>query len=263
MSQSIDYSILDQPDVLRVIFSPRKGWTPPPPKATDFIVPIEDDVSIACRFYRSGHSSPSILYFHGNGEIVYDYDEVAPYYNKLGINLFVTDIRGFGQSTGTPCYSNLVSDAPILLAYLRNLLEVLNYTGPLFVMGKSMGSMPALELALRHPEHITGLIIESASISLGSLMATFFPTLPQDKLKEMEELNLERVRTVRMPSMFIHGENDKVIPHELGQIFYESIGSEDKRFVTISGAGHIDVMAIGMEQYFSAISEFVLRRMPA
>lgn len=259
MSQTIDYSILDQPDVLRVIFSPREGWTSPTATATDFIVPVEDNVSIACRFYKSSRTSPSILHFHGNGEIVYDYDEVASQYNRLGINLFVTDYRGFGQSNGIPSYSYLVSDAPILLAYFRNLLEVLNYTDSLFVMGKSMGSMPALELALNFPEYINGLIIESASISLGSLMAKFFPSLPQDKLKEMEKINLERVRSICMPSLFIHGEKDEVIPHELAEIFYGNIGSEEKKLVTIPFAGHSDVMIVGKERYFSAISEFVFK----
>ena len=259
MPRKIDYSILDQPDILKIIFSPREGWTPPPPTATDFTVPVEDNIFIACRFYDSGHDSPSILYFHGNGEIVYDYDEVAPNYIELGINLFVTDFRGFGQSNGDPSYLNIASDAPILFNYFRNLLEVKNYKGPLFVMGKSMGSMPALELALDFPQHIDGLIIESATFSLGSLMATFFPSLPLAKLDEMEEINLERIRSITMPSIFIHGENDEVIPHRLAVVSYNSIGSKDKKLVTIYGAGHADVMAMGTEQYFAAVSEFVFK----
>ena len=54
-------------------------------------------------------------------------------------------------------------------------------------------------------------------------------------------------------------ENDEVIPHRLAVVSYNSIGSKDKKLVTIAGAGHAEVMAVGREQYFTAISEFVFK----
>ena len=50
---------------------------------------------------------------------------------------------------------------------------------------------------------------------------------------------------------------DQIIPHEQAVVFYENVGSREKRLLTIPGAGHNDMLLLGLEQYFSAISEFV------
>jgi len=34
------------------------------------------------------------------------------------------------------------------------------------------------------------------------------------------------------------------------------VGSKDKKLLTIPGAGHNDIMLIGMREYFSAIRDF-------
>ena len=104
-----EYSLLDRPDILQFTFYPRKEARRGPPNSTDYFIPVGDEVSICCRFYVHSHSSPSILFFHGNGEIASDYDDVAPIYNQRSINLFVTDYRGYGLSGGTPTFTNMVA----------------------------------------------------------------------------------------------------------------------------------------------------------
>ncbi len=259
MRQRVDYSYLDQPHILAAVFYPRESCTPPPAGATDHTVPVDDGVSISCRFYSKGAQCPSILYFHGNGEVVCDYDEVAPHYNALGINLFVADYRGYGGSTGKPSFANLVADAHPVFDHFRGILRSNGHTGRLFVMGRSMGSMPAIELASNYGGQIDGLIIESASASLGRLLTVFFPNLASSRLQAIESANLERVRSITTPVVFIHGEHDAIIPHALAVEFFENIGSRDKKLVTIAAAGHTDLMSVGKEQYLSAIREFVFR----
>ena len=105
------YSILDRPEVLQFIFYPRKDVSKSPPNSTDCSVPVGEGTSIGCRFYVHSHESPSILLFHGNGEVVSDYDGIAPIYHHTGLNLFVADYRGYGASGGTPTFTNMVSDA--------------------------------------------------------------------------------------------------------------------------------------------------------
>ncbi|MCK7530646.1 MAG: hypothetical protein MZV63_06165 [Marinilabiliales bacterium] len=46
-----------------------------------------------------------MLLFHGNGEIVADYDEIAGAYRELGAALLVVDYRGYGRSGGEPLLS--------------------------------------------------------------------------------------------------------------------------------------------------------------
>jgi alpha-beta hydrolase superfamily lysophospholipase len=253
----MDFSQLDQPFILMFVFHPREDWTPPPPGAVDHAVPVADGVSVGCRFYPVSESAPSILFFHGNGEVVYDYDGIATLYNRAGVNLFVADYRGYGRSGGTPTFTNTVADAPIIFDYFRDTLRSGGYTGPLFVMGRSLGSLSAVELALGRAEQFKALIIESGFASAGRLLSLLNPLMPFPSSGDFEKANLERIRSIAMPLLLIHGEYDEIIPHEQAEIFHENAGSEDKRLLTIPGAGHNDIMLVGMEAYFSSIREFV------
>ena len=94
-----DYSLADNPSTLRFIFYPREDVTPCPENAFDLLVPVGSEVSIACRFHVGHREWPWILFFHGNGEVVSDYDEVASVYHEKKLNLAVADYRGYGASS--------------------------------------------------------------------------------------------------------------------------------------------------------------------
>ena len=257
MTYRIDYSALDQPHILGFVFYPRRDWTTPPPGAADHQVPVEEGVSVSCRSYPVGAGAPNILFFHGNGEVVCDYDDMAPLYNREGINFFVADYRGYGQSGGTPSFSNTVADSHVILDYLRETLRAGGYTGPLFVMGRSLGSLSAVELAANSPQHLKGLIIESGFASAGRLISYLLPVFRSVQLEEFEEANLGKIGSITMPVLILHGQYDEVIPHEQAEVFFANVGSQDKKLLTIPGAGHNDIMLIGMREYFATIREFV------
>ena len=90
--------MLDRPEVLQYIFFPRRDVGRGRNNSSDYLLPAGDGVSLGCRFYACGQDSPSLLFFHGNGEVVGDYDDVAGIYNERGINLFAVDYRGYGVS---------------------------------------------------------------------------------------------------------------------------------------------------------------------
>jgi len=257
MSHNIDYSLLDQPHILQSVFYPREDYTPPPRNASDHSAAVEKDISIGCRFYPASESAPSILYFHGNGEVVSDYDDVAVLYNRIGINLFVADYRGYGQSGGTPTFSSTVADAHSIFKYFRDTLKSSGYSGPLFVMGRSLGSLSATELAASYPKELQGLIIESGFASAGKFLRYLGTSAPSARLEEFEKANLDKLRSIIIPILIIHGEWDEIISFEQAEALYRNVGSKDKKLLRIPHAGHNDIMLVGMEQYFQAIKEFV------
>lgn len=257
MSHQPDYSILDRPEILRFVFYPRQDWSPPPPGASDHLVPVEEGISISCRFYPASTGSPCILYFHGNGEVACDHDWIAPFYNREGIGLFVADYRGYGLSDGRPTFSSMTTDAhPIFSFFLETVRPSANRQ-PLFLMGRSLGSHSAVELAFHYPEHVRGLIVESGAPNVARLACLF--GLSSKGLSDLEETISARIRSITLPALIIHGERDSLIPLSEATTLYEEIGSQQKRLVIIPGADHNDMMLIGMEQYFSAIREFVFR----
>lgn len=84
MSYHNGFSILDRAEILQLIFYSRRDTRGSPLNSTDCSVPVEGGISVGCRFYVHSHSAPSILLFHGNGEIVNDYDSIIP----------ITEVRG-------------------------------------------------------------------------------------------------------------------------------------------------------------------------
>ena len=255
MSHQPDYSILDRPELLQFVFYPRRDWSPPPPGASDYLVPVEPGVSISCRFYPASTGSPCILYFHGNGEVACDHDWIAPVYNREGIGLFVADYRGYGLSEGTPSFSSMTADAHSIFNFFVETVRPSGNRQPLFLMGRSLGSHSAVELALHYSRHVRGLIVESGSPNVARLARLF--GLSSKRLGDLEEAISAQIRSITLPALIIHGERDSLIPASEATTLHEEIGSREKRLVIIPGADHNDILLVGMEQYFSAIKDFV------
>ncbi len=255
MSHQADYSILDLPEILQFIFYPRRDWAPPPPGASDLLVPVEEGVSISCRFYPAGAGSPCILYFHGNGEVACEHDWIAELYRREGIGLFVADYRGYGRSEGEPTFANVTADAHSICSFFLETVRSSSPDVPLFLMGRSLGSHCAVELAFHCPEHFRGLIVESGSSNIARLVELF--GLRSERLSILGEAISARLRSITLPALIIHGEWDSLIPLDEAVKLNADIASESKRLVVVPGADHNSVLAVGMEQYFAAIKEFV------
>ena len=258
MTNQDDYTALDKPELIRFVFYPRQWHTNLPKNATDYVVPVGSDVSITCRFYVKDAELPTILYFHGNGEVVADHDSLAPLYNERGINLFVADYRGYGASTGSPNFSSMVEDAhPIFDAFLGVLSDG-GFTGRVFVMGRSLGSVSAIELASTYPNQISGLIIESGLASTDRLMTRLGFSRESLGIQDPGFPNLTKIRTITMPTLIIHGERDSLIPFEEGRDLYDNAGAQSKRILVIPDGDHNTLLMEGMAEYFKAIEELVV-----
>ena len=261
---ALDYTRLDRPDISMNSFYPRRNWTDAPPGAQEHTVPVEPDVSLSARFFPADVGIASILYFYGNGETAADYDDIALWYNSVGVNFFVVDYRGYGMSGGSPAFSTMLSDAWQVLDYLENMLTVGGYRGGLFVMGRSMGRHAAFELAAGSRDgregteagsarSIAGVIIESGRPTLGQ----FTRGLPPEEAGDFQAAYREKVRSISLPVLVIHGEVDTLAPHEEAAAMHDEMTSVNKRMLTIKGAGHNDLLYRGITEYFAAIKEFV------
>ena len=254
-----DYREIDNSPALSYIFYPRRTHNTPPRNAFDIVVPVDEDAAITCRFYRGDDSWPWIIYFHGNGEVVSDYDTIAVFYGKNNLNLVVADYRGYGASSGNPTLTALVHDAPILFRAVTEELSRKGQRKDVLLMGRSLGSISALELAYHYPEQIRGLIIESGFPSITQLI--FHLGLPAGAIDlfAIYEECIALVRKITTPTLIIHGEYDMLVPLREAEDLYKNIGTTDKELIIIPGADHNDIMFVGLNQYFSAIQRFVER----
>ncbi len=255
-----DYTALDQPEVLAFLFHPRKEYAgqPVPASAREVLIPVGDDIAVGSRFHMAHPQGPNILFFHGNGEIVSDYDDLGPVYNQMGINFLAVDYRGYGCSSGQPTVSAMMQDCHVIFDYARRWLEDNHYTGPLIVMGRSLGSASALEIASQHPDRIDALVIESGFAYAGPLLKLLGINLAAVGFEEARGFgHIEKIKSFEKPTLIIHAEYDHIIPFSDGQALFEASQSPDKHFLKISGANHNDIFMRGMAKYLAAIKRLV------
>lgn len=248
-----DYTALDRPEISMNSFYPRPGWPATPEGAEDHTFVVEDAVSLSGRLFLVSVGAPTILFFYGNGETAADYDGIAPLYNRIGVNFVVVDYRGYGGSGGSPTFSAMVSDAHVVLATIKATLTNKQFTGPIFVMGRSMGRHPAFELAANASDQIDGLIIESGRPTLGQFLHGVEESLAQC----MEADYRAKVASINVPVLVIHGEIDTLAPLQEAVRMFDSFASPKKGMIVVPGAGHNDLLYRGLEQYFGAIHSFV------
>lgn len=252
-----DYAALDVPEVLLRLFHPRpeSALFNPPTSAQEVLIPVDPRVVIGGRFYTAGTVAPTLLFFHGNGEIVADYEDLGPLYTQLGLNFFPVDYRGYGRSTGTPTVTAMMRDCQVILAFAQELLNRKGFSGPLVVMGRSLGSASALELAFRHPDRLDGLIIESGFAYAGPLLKLL--GVDVEALGFKEEAGFRQVDKIRhwtKPLLVIHAEHDQIIPLSEGQALYEASPSPEKTLLQVAGANHNDILAVGFAAYLEAVA---------
>lgn len=253
------YSKLDHPSLLSFIFYPRTcNRTPLPTGATDVEIETEPGITIGCRFHITDSTAPNILFFHGNGEIAADYDEIGPLYNEAGMNFLVTDYRGYGWTNGNPTVSSMFADAEILFQETRNWLNSNKYSGPLFFMGRSLGSAPAIDLATRHEDAIKGLILESAIAETIPLARILGINPEVSEISEDDGFNnLKKIESISKATFILHGAQDELIPAADAEKLQSYSGARSKEFVVIPGAGHNTMIATGGKLYFQTIKQFI------
>jgi len=258
----IDYSHLDRPEIIRYLFHPRGEYygMETPSNATDVLIPVESNVVIGGRFHIAQQTGANLIFFHGNGEIVADYDEMGPVYNRMGLNFLAVDYRGYGRSTGTPTITAMMRDCHGIFEFSLEWLRDKGCTGPLIAMGRSLGSASALELASHYKDRMSGLIIESGFAYAGPLLRLLGINPEAIGFKEEKGFrNLAKIKTWDKPALIIHAELDQIIPFSEGQALYEACPSSEKTLLKIPFADHNDIFARGLREYLREVEALARR----
>ncbi|MBU1710300.1 MAG: alpha/beta hydrolase [Proteobacteria bacterium] len=252
------YAKLDHPDILAVLFHPRKDVsTQPPPNAVAHDISVADGITVEGRLHLSDPAAPHILFFHGNGEIVSDYDDIGPMYNAVGLNFLAVDYRGYGNSTGTPTASSMMADAHTIFSWIKEWMSRENRTGSLIVMGRSLGSACAIELAASYPEDIVGLIIESGFAHTLPLLLTLGVDANTLDFSEMNGFkNAQKISGIAKPTLILHGQFDEIIPVASAEILQSLSPAKGKEFQMVPGADHNTIIEKTGRMYFEVIKRF-------
>jgi len=97
---------------VNILFFPRKVSIPDnlPESIKVLNFNINKEILIGGYYFLQDENLPSILLFHGNGEVALEYLYFRDLFFECGINLAVVDFRGYGHSTGKSDLDNLIKD---------------------------------------------------------------------------------------------------------------------------------------------------------
>ena len=228
--------------------------------AKDLMFEVERGVRLRLRVYRGQQTAPNILFFHGNGETARDYDSLADKYRALPANFAVAEYRGYGTSTGTPSIYTFLEDANATLNEFLKILSEEDRSGPLIIMGRSIGSAPAIDVTRNRKDVVSGLIIESGFARIVPLLELLgIQARSLGITEEYGPQNELKMADLRLPTLFIHAEDDEIIPILEAERMFAQCRDSGKEFFRVPKAGHNDLQEKSGQSYFDQIRDFLER----
>lgn len=220
----------------------------------DVYFTTDDEVRLHGWYIPNQNSDKVLLFFHGNGGNISHRVENLQFLHALGLNIFIFDYRGYGQSGGVASENGTYQDADAALSYLTSAKGVT--LSQIVLFGRSLGGAVAIDLACRHS--FPAIILESTFTSFADLLRPFFPSIA-DAIKDKFN-SLKKIKQIPTPLLFFHGNRDELVAYDNGKELFAA-ANEPKEFYPIEGAGHNDTYYFGGEPYWQKIKEFIKRNL--
>jgi len=245
-------SLFDHPVVTQRYFFPRAEA----PREVHWL--RTQNAQLACRLAMHPQpGAPLVVHFHGNGEVVADYESHIRWFHDAGASVLFFEYRGYGASTGVPEMAAMLDDVQELKDLLPCPLD------DIIVFGRSVGSIYAVEMASTFRQ-VKGLVLESAVAS--PMARVMLRAHPGELGATMEELEGEAARLfdhqakmgrVKCPTLLLHAEHDSLVPVDNAVQLHAWCGSARKELVRLPAGDHNSIMGANLQRYTAAFVDFV------
>ena len=202
-----------------------------------------DGLDLSGWYIPAKNSKLTLLFCHGNGgNIGHRLDSINIFHN-LGLNCFIFDYRGYGNSQGKPSEEGTYMDA--LAAYKWLTEEKKTAAGDIIIFGRSLGGTIAAQLASK--VEARALVVEGAFTSYVDIGKEYYPYMPVWWFARFGYRTIDYIKNVHCPVMLIYSRDDEIVPYKFGLELYEA-ANEPKEFIEIFG-GHNDGFLASGEIY--------------
>ncbi len=249
----------------------------PPEVVEDVEFTTSDGLTLRGWYFKAKEVSPTddaaaeasnqdrrvILFFHGNaGDRRHRMNDVR-ILRASGVDVFMTDYRGFGDNPGDPSATGLAMDARAAWKYLTEKRGI--DPQQIVVFGESLGSGVGVRLAAEcctNGQPPGGLILRSAFSSIADAAAERFPWLPVRVLLRDRYPSTSLIPSVTCPILMIHGTDDQIVPYRLGQKLFAAAPDQSpsgikKRLLTLEGVGHNGILFAAGREHADAVDQFL------
>ncbi|MCK4995128.1 MAG: alpha/beta hydrolase [Candidatus Omnitrophica bacterium] len=220
-------------------------------KYEDVFFNTDDGLKLNGWFIPAEDPRGTLLFCHGNAGNISHRIEIIKVFNKLNLNVFIFDYRGYGRSQGSPAEEGLYRDAQAAYKYVVSRKNI--NKGAIVIYGKSIGANVAIDLASNVT--VAALISESGFSSSYDMGRELFPYLPVKWIISIKYDALTKIKNITIPKLIIHSQDDEIVPFKLGKKLFEA-APQPKEFYQMQG-GHNDAFFMAMEEYSSKIDNFL------
>jgi pimeloyl-ACP methyl ester carboxylesterase len=246
-----ELSLLNHPVIGQRYFFPRHE-----PPGNPFWVNC-NGVQLACVYSKSNPEWPTVVHFHGNGEVVADYLDGFPQrLQQVEYNCFLAEFRGYGGSSGVPELGSMLCD-------VHPTIEAIGVPEEQLVLfGRSVGSLFAIKAAELFP-NVRGLILESAVADpMERLLLRLYPEeLGTTSLELAEAIN--KVIDIKgimsefsRPTLILHTRHDGLIDVNHAERLAGWCNGPTTLKVFPMGS-HNDIMFVNAKEYFEQVNKFL------
>jgi hypothetical protein len=192
----------------------------------------------------------TLLFLHGNAGNIGDRIGKIALFHRMGLNVFIFDYRGYGNSEGRPTEEGMYQDAEAAYDTLTARPDVNPDT--VFLYGASLGGVAAVDLAIRRK--VPSLVLDSTFTSAADMGRVILPVAPSFLLSIRLD-SVHKIQRVGAPKLFIHSPEDETVPYALGRKLYEAAPGP-KAFLEISGS-HNNGHVASQQKFYDGVRAFL------
>ncbi len=210
-----------------------------------------DGVSLHGWYVYADNSRGTVLFLHGNaGNISHRLDSIA-IFHELGLDTFIIDYRGYGQSEGKTSEEGTYRDADAAWEHL--VTERGQDPARIVVFGRSLGGAVAAWLATKHKP--AALIVESSFTSVAEMAAHLYPFMPVRLILRLRYPVIDFLARITCPVLIVHSRDDEIIPFSMGKALYKAAPAP-KAFLELEG-DHNNAFLLSRDRYQQELAAFI------
>lgn len=208
----------------------------------------QDGTKLEAWYHPAKENYPTIIHFHGNAGNLSHRADFFSLVRDAGFGIIGVDYRGYGKSEGSPSEEGFYQDGRATMEYVTKTLSIPE--NKLIIYGESIGTGVAVQMATEHK--IAALILQSPFTTMAAPAILQYPFLPVNLLLKDRYDSLSKIANIYVPTLFLHGEKDTLVPINLGKELFAK-ANEPKQPIYYPEIGHNDYE---LDKLVAAIVEF-------